>query len=65
MDSMEALHTLHPTPCKGCKHLWWVDADPMGTSRDGWGCLASGGHAVSRCGHFELVSDENQLELPL
>lgn len=41
------------TSCEGCIHRHYVTPDPMGTSRPGWGCLLSGGHAVKRCDGYE------------
>lgn len=44
--------TKEATDCEGCIHRHYVTPDPMGTSRPGWGCLLSGGHATKRCAGY-------------
>ena len=41
-----------------CKHYHYVVADPLGSSFNGPGCLATGGHCMpSRCPGFEKKDD--------
>ncbi len=39
-------------------HRHYVVADPLGSSMDGWGCLLTGGHAVSRCKSYRVTRAE-------
>lgn len=45
--------------CEDCKHRYWVKASPYGTSTSGWGCRATGGHAITVCSLFESVAPVN------
>lgn len=42
--------------CEGCVHRQWIAAAPFGSSKDGWGCLWTGGHAVTRCAAFKQAT---------
>lgn len=41
------------TGCDGCRSRYWVEASPHGSSRPGWGCLYTGGHAIKRCSSYQ------------
>ncbi len=50
--------------CADCAHRYWVEAHPYGSSRNGWGCKATGGHAIKVCSLFEAAAPTSHQPAP-
>lgn len=50
--------------CEGCRYRHYVRKDGWGTSMSGWGCLATGGHAIARCSQYSIEEKPADVEMP-